>query len=241
MSQQSIRDRLNKAGYLAPYLDEPRIVKTLESQGVNLAKYRAKKAVASYKANGANDDKANGHDESKTALVVTVAPSKETTPVTTETLPVVAMPDDPKSEKIAKLRAAWDRKLIPRLARLLPEGNTDKGKQHAKKILKAGNYLGPRWDDEARAIGIFRDAGIDISQFEWENQTHAVRLNEAGEIAAWKLGQAELARTALEQFESEFFDAVFRGELPRRVPHPLTRAFDALNDLRARRPKRNRD
>jgi len=242
MSPQSIRDRLNKGGYPAPYLDEPRALKILETQGVNVAKYRASKAVKSYRANGANDEQANGHDESKTALVVATTASGPPPPPSTptQTLPVVASATDATSDKIAKLRAAWANKLIPRLARLLPEGDSPKGKKRIKALLKDGGYVGPRWDDEARAIGILRAAGLNVEGFEWKNPANESRIpvtRSQVEDVTWKLGQAEKARTMLEQFERAWFDEVYLGNLPRQVRHPMTYAFDALNELRAKRPK----
>lgn len=232
MRPQSIRDRLNKGGMKAPYLDEPGALKILEGQGINLAKYRATKAS---RAGAANGDMTNGHDESNTALIVA---SSSPPPKSTTTLPAVVT--SAREEKIAKLRAAWANKLVPRLARLLPEGDSPKGKKHVKKILKEGNYNGPRWDDEVRAIAVFREAGIDTSNFEWANKANASRKavtqDESAEIA-WKLQQAEMARTMLEQYERHYFTEVEAGNLRRELRFPMGIPFDALNVLRAKRPK----
>jgi hypothetical protein len=75
----------------------------------------------------------------------------------------------PAPQAIEKMKRAWAMKLVPRLARLLPEGDTDKGKARVKKILRAGGYAGPRWDDEARALNIFMTAGFPIEGFEYAN------------------------------------------------------------------------
>lgn len=75
-----------------------------------------------------------------------------------------------KPEAIAKARAAWRMKLVPRLARLLPEGDSKPGMVRVRKILRQGGYEGPRWSDESRALAIFREQGISVDAFEYMDQ-----------------------------------------------------------------------
>lgn len=243
MRLQSIRDRLNKAGYHSPYLDEPRALKILESQGFDLTKYRAKRA----KMNGVKIESKElplaepaapesvAQQESVTAMVPIPRPSivaSPTPPPVQQTLPI---PADPKQALRIKLRAAWDRKLIPRLARLLPEGSSHFGKLRAKRILMAGGYSGPRWDDEARAVEIFRQQGIDVRNFEWDqgplNRVPTVADDKA-KADAILAAQARRARTMLEQFEAAWGQEWKEGRAS-GVPYPISIVFEALNELRA--------
>jgi hypothetical protein len=81
-------------------------------------------------------------------------------------------PKKKKKEEKAALKppSSWSKKLVPRLARLLPEGDSKTGKVHVRKILRKGGYAGPRWDDEDRALAIFQAAGISIDAFEYADR-----------------------------------------------------------------------
>ncbi len=223
------RDRayriLHSAGMRAPYRDQERAMLAFEKAGVSTAKYRALLAKS-----------ANGHDTQATAAAKKKASSGKARTMTVEA--------------IAKMKSSWDRKLIPRLAALLPEGKSTKGKVRARRILAVGGYPGPRWNDEPRAIEIFRAAGIDVSTFEHENapipsptatpeealtemRASMAALRTELQSLRTKVARAERALKMLEQFENHWFDEVEAKRLPRQVPYPLEEVFFALNEMRA--------
>lgn len=136
---QSLRRMFAKEGWEAPYLDEGRALKLLAKHNISTQRYQRLKT-------GAEPD--------------VEAPQEVQSPTTA--LVLSPPPSAPK-------RSAWDMKLIPRLARLLPEQDPQKAKDQAKLILRLGGYLGPGWDDDERALRIFKQSGISIEGFERES------------------------------------------------------------------------
>jgi len=66
---------------------------------------------------------------------------------------------------IQKRKQTVSNKLIPRLARYLGDDSLY-GKAKVRAALKKGNYKGPGWKDEARAVKVLTEAGFDMSKFE---------------------------------------------------------------------------
>ena len=74
-----------------------------------------------------------------------------------------APPEDDK-----KKHGSWsDRLLVSRLAKLLPEDATTSGKNRARYILLKAGYPKIKDVDEAKALEVFKQAGIDITNFEF--------------------------------------------------------------------------
>ncbi len=77
----------------------------------------------------------------------------------TSALPVPAVAAAPRSQAVVlakSKRPGWGMKLIPRLARLLPQGDTPYGKKLVKKILAKHGWTKKPYLDESRALEIFR-------------------------------------------------------------------------------------
>lgn len=252
LKPQTLRSRINMAGHAAPF-DEEITLKIVEGLGLPLDKYYAWRARSSdykrWKAKHPDAAAKEVKSEPQMPLLPApppVAPSQE---VVVARLPAAhGGKRTVTPEGIKKMKEAWERKLIPRLARLLREGSSVEGKKIVRKILKDGGYGGPRWDDEVLAIKIFREAGIDTRKFEWakpENRT-AIRANGAVVIEGasieehpdfWLIAAAKEARLYLEQFEEGLFQARLDGRILKEIsPLPLGRL--ALNCLRT--PPRKR-
>jgi len=79
-----------------------------------------------------------------------------------------APPEDDK-----KKHGSWsDRLLVSRLAKLLPEDATTSGKNRARYILLKAGYPKIKDVDEAKALEVFKQAGIDITNFLARTRTH---------------------------------------------------------------------
>ncbi len=75
-----------------------------------------------------------------------------------------------KEEEVAskKKHGKWsDRLLLTRLAKLLPEGATKKGKAHVRWLLKKQGIKKAATADEAKAVEIMRLSGFDTSKFQY--------------------------------------------------------------------------
>lgn len=143
MQVPTLRNQFIMEGWKAPYLDEKKAISILQKRGLAIDKYLAWRAKHPGRLAASNGPYPRKPDN---AVVVARA---EPAPVQGD-LPLLG---------------AWDRKLVPRLARLLPEGNTLVGKAKVRKILRDGGDPGPKWDDEAKALRIFQQAGIPTTNF----------------------------------------------------------------------------
>lgn len=256
---QSLRHRLNKAGYPAPYLDVYKALDIVEQEKEYATKAKAFRARLE-------------RDAKFCKAMTTPAPSALVT--LKGAGPKAQAGDgnglgrghrDAKSEalRVKKFKATRAKKLMPRLAQHLMKSykiTEPAAKQRAVKILRSQDYYGPRWDDQARAVECFMRAGIDMTGFEFiapeqtttpgtavvvangkplvtaltpstpEPQTLQTSPFPA-ELVAERLTAAESARGSLEQFEHSLVQMI-RYEGLNTIPYPLDRALNALNDIR---------
>jgi hypothetical protein len=88
------------------------------------------------------------------------------------TLKKIVGPASPPPDDDKKKHGKWtDRLLLTRLAKLLPEGATASGKNRARYILKRAGITGNvKTLEEAQALEAFKQAGIDITRFEFASK-----------------------------------------------------------------------
>jgi len=144
---QRLRILFNKKGLFAPFGDDDSVgLKILEDAKINTAKYRAAKAAAT--------------------------PATPTAPAATAGAPTGKAKKAKKTNSTgAKISAAFRKKLVRRLARLLPQGDTAYGQQKVRDILAKHGMKKP-WNhdkNEAPALAIFQKEGIPIDKFEYAN------------------------------------------------------------------------
>jgi hypothetical protein len=231
LSPQQLRDRLNREGYKAPYLDEERALKVLEKLNISTQAYRRRRMLKG------EPEAKEGSEQKKTAKKEKKFKRGGLTP-----------------EGRKKASATFAKQLIRRLAAVLPEKNPSKAKYRAVKILRSAEppYYGPRWDDEARAVAIFKAAGIKMDKFQYEPPPHTNGASRALVVAAphadadavvisdgtaWLVDAAQRARMNLQQFENRYFEMMEQKLIPRTIPEPLDYVWNALNILRGRRRK----
>lgn len=210
---------LNSRGYDSPYVDEARALRLLEKAGIAIP--------ASYRR--------------------TLAPA--TLPAPTEKKLSLTSPHKPGDlGPLDKLRATIAKRLPWRLAKLLPEGQTPKGLARTKAILRKGGYEGPRWDNEDRALAIFKAQGISIEGFEYLRgngepvpnrsppapQHLQIVPRPSPPIAiANREDTRRLQRviTLLSMFEEQIFAQIRNGAID-KLRSPLELPIAALNELR---------
>lgn len=209
-----------KNGYASPYLDEQRALRILAKHNIPLPGNGATLPVSPSKTPRGGSDPMQGAPENKKGV---------------------------SPEALQKIRLAWSKKLVPRLARLLPEGDTQAGKQRVRKILREGGYEGPRWDDEARALAVLRAAGVSTDNFEYASngavsaaaQERPVQLSfvprqppniETVDRDAAK--RLQLVFSLLNAYEHKIMELIRNGHLS-KLSSPLEMPIAALNELRA--------
>lgn len=208
---------LNRNGMGSPYLDEARALSLLAKAGIAIPK--------SY----------------RTSVPTPVVSTKPTTIVSPDTGKQQRTP-----EALQALRRTVRQRLPYRLARLLPEGDTPAGVARVKKILRAGGFEGPGWNDEPRALAIFKEAGISIEGFEYAS-TGAVSKNHPIQLAprvgapiivdvvddkAREIQRAiQRAIILLDMYEEQLMAQIRKGAIAKLLS-PLELPIAALNELR---------
>lgn len=245
-SPQRLRDSLAEDEYVVPYSPQPhKAVELLKKRKIG-SPARLDKFLAEWEKKDKLNGNGNGHamplaptpptTTKPTAAPVLARPTASTASPVATNKAVVAT----KAAKNAKISAAANKRLLHRLAALLPQGNTLYGRQIARQMLTVNGYPRP-WTDEKRALGIFVKLHIPIEKFVYENgnpiPTATVRSEENGEL--WMIGAAKRARTMLEQLE-EHLGEEMQARRIRRVPWPFNMFWDALHELNAapRAPRR---
>jgi hypothetical protein len=146
---QRLRHLFNSKGYFAPFgQDDAKGLKILEDANINTTKYRATKAAP--------------------AAPVGSSAAKKT----------AAKKKKEVNSTGAKISAAFRKKLVRRLARLLPQGDTAYGHQKVREILTRNGIKKP-WDrdkNEAPALAIFQKEGIPIDKFEYATSAKGTAL-----------------------------------------------------------------
>lgn len=153
-----------------------------------------------------------------------------------------------------KPHSHWGKKIVPRLARLLPEGDTNEGKMRVRWLLRQGGWTGkPGHVDEATALDIFKKANLSIANFEYAGGPGETRIGEPAatpeELAArlktaheqmaerdnnyrWLWKKVMLVRESLKQYEKQASIEFNAGRLPGLGVEPLNFPLDVLAMIR---------
>jgi hypothetical protein len=228
---QRLRNRFGKRGLVSPFArKELAALRILKEDGIDFSKYRP-------------SDDAVGVD-----LETLELPPRQNG---NGTAVVVRPPEQLVTRR--KPNSHWGHKIIPRLARLLPEGDTKEGKMRVRWILRQGGWEGkPGHIDEATALDIFKKTNLSIEKFEYGDspgearesnpetpEELAARLKNAYEqIAARDATIMELRKTRKEvrdilmQYETSIVQEVYEKRLPGIGVKPLNYPLDALALIR---------
>lgn len=222
---QRMRLLFKRNGLTPPYTDIEKALAILDKNGISTTKFRAQNATPP----PLNDE---GKVSAGKQLAVRGRAPAEPKPLT----------------GVQKYKEKVKKRLIYRLAMLLPEGPCQYGKSRVRAILAKHGVRKP-YEDERRALDAFRAEGINVDRFQYLNGGDApVMLPELSE-AQVKLvldhylrkhpeyGMIEAARntkTMLEQMETHFFQEARKGNITKMI-YPLDEAFCALNEMRRSR------
>lgn len=149
---------------------------------------------------------------------------------------------------LEKMKNTFKKKLVPRLARLLPEGDTEYGKMKVRAILKKGGMDRPWGEDpasEARALAIFRARNIPTEGFEYGQATAVAVPNRPEQLSFVPRPQPHVTTidpddtkrlqrifNLLNAYEHQLMELIRKGHLS-KLTSPLELPINALNELRS--------
>lgn len=152
-------------GIKAPYRSELKVLQVVKGYGLSLAKYTPTEDAVGVEVVPAVVKPFRG---------LTIATREQSSPTTiTKKIggDVSEAPDEGSGDDKKKHGSWTERLLVTRLAKLLPEGPTPSGKNRARYFLKKAGITGDiKKVDEATALEAFKQAGIDVTNFQFASK-----------------------------------------------------------------------